>query len=114
MSETRDKPSVSDTIPAFPNEGTGLPVRASRENIRWRLFRKSRSRLPSRQNAVPRSFHPLADRIWPSLYASPSNRHSSFPVSASSAAMLLYGVVTYRTPSIIRGVLSKKPGAVPY
>ena len=27
--------------------------------------------------------------------------------------MLLYGVVTYSTPSIIRGVLSKNPGVVP-
>ena len=28
--------------------------------------------------------------------------------------MLLYGVVTYSTPSIMSGVLSKKPGAVLY
>ena len=27
--------------------------------------------------------------------------------------MLLYGVVTYSTPSIISGVASKKPGVVP-
>jgi hypothetical protein len=35
------------------------------------------------------------------------------PGSASSAATLLYGVVTYKTPSIISGVASKKPGIVP-
>src|SRR6266849_10901627 len=114
MSDTLVKPPVSDTTPLSPNEGTGLPDCASRENSRWRLLRKMRSFPPSRQNAGPRSFHPLADKTCPSLYASPSNRHNSLPVSASSAAMLLYGVVTYSTPSIMRGVPSKKPGVVPY
>src|SRR4029453_19184457 len=113
MSEMRSSPSVNETTPASPNERTGLPSSTSRENRRCLLFRKTRTLPPSRQNAVPRSFQPLPDKIWPSLYASPSNRHSSLPVSASSAALLLYGVVTYNTPSIMRGVASKKPGVVP-
>src|SRR5437899_1781427 len=113
-SDTRFKPSVSDTTPLLPKEGTGFPVLASSENRRCRLFRKMRRLSPSRQNAVPRSFQPLPESTWPNWYASPSKRHNSLPVSASSAAMLLYGVVTYSTPSIIRGVLSKKPGIVPY
>jgi len=36
------------------------------------------------------------------------------PVSASSAATLLYGVVTYSVPSIISGVASNCPGTVSY
>lgn len=114
ISEIRGSPPVNEVTPLSPKDTTGLPVCASSENSRWRLFRNMRSLPPSRQKAVPRSFHPLLDNTCPSLYPSPSNRHSSLPVSASTAAMLLYGVVTYSTPSIIRGVFSKKPGAVPY
>ena len=43
------QPSVSDTSPLFPNDGTGLPVLASSMNSRSRLFRKMRRLLPSRQ-----------------------------------------------------------------
>src|SRR5438093_10491245 len=114
MSAMRARPSVSDTNPLLPNVGTGFPVCASRQKRRFRLLRKMRSLLPSRQNAVPRSFQPLPDRTCPNLYASPSNRHNSLPVVASTAAMLLYGVVTYSTPSLISGVASQKPGTVPY
>jgi hypothetical protein len=39
---------------------------------------------------------------------------SLFAVSASSAATLLYGVVTYSVPSIISGVASNCPGTVSY
>src|SRR5436190_103059 len=113
MSEIRARPSVRDTFPLLPNEEIGVPVWGSREKSRYLLFRKRRSGppRPSRQNAVPRSFHPLPDRSGPSSSALPSNRHFSLPVSASTAATLLYGVVTYSTPSIMSGVLSKKPGA---
>src|SRR5579871_66547 len=114
MSDSRGSPSVSDVSPSLPNDGTGLPVCESSENNLERLLRKMRILFPSRQNAGPRSFHPLPDKTCPSLYPSPSKRHSSLPLSASIAAMLLYGVVTYSTPSIINGVASKKPGVVPY
>ena len=114
MSEIRDSPAVSNTTPPLPNEGSGFPVCGSSEKSRCRLLRKIRIRAPSRQTAVPRSFHPLADKSWPSSYAWPSNRHRSEPVSASTAAMLLYGVVAYSTPSIISGVVSLNPGTVSY
>src|SRR6185369_16876036 len=94
MSEIRARPSVREILPLSPNEGTGLPVLGSSENSRYLLFRKRRRLPPSRQNAVPRSFHPLPDSSGPSSSAWPSNRHFSVPVSASTAATLLYGVVT--------------------